>query len=254
MKTINFTIFLYCGIFLIPHLLQAQNCSPDSSKRYQQFDASAPNNFICQIIVERKKKRYNATASFVSANVLVGAGHSFRERSFSKIRSLIIYAGRHNENGINKWLFTKKYKRKELKTFIPKRFQKKSDPDYDYAYVALPENVTVDFFQLSQFEKLKDHTDSIFVSGYPGDKGNKELWKKGDTPQSIVNKDAVLLYSIYTYVADSGAPLWCRTENTYFIIGVHGTGHYHNESCNAAAKLTDKRILELRNFIDKNKK
>ncbi|MEI9807642.1 MAG: hypothetical protein WDO16_07035 [Bacteroidota bacterium] len=154
---------------------------------------------------------------------------------------MTIYAGRHNENGTNTWLFTKTYKRKELKILVPKRFQKKSDPDYDYAYVALPENVTADFFQLSQFEKIKDHTDSIFISGYPGDKGNKELWKKGDIPVNMADKGLVLLYSMYTYVADSGAPLWCKTEDAYFITGVHGTGYYHNGSCNAAA---NSRILE----------
>jgi V8-like Glu-specific endopeptidase len=197
---------------------------------------------------------YNATASLISANVLIGAGHSFRERFFSKIKSLTIYVGRHKENEKDTWLFAKTYKRKELKITIPMLFQKRSDPDYDYAYVSLPENISRSFFKLTEFEKIRYNTDSIFISGYPGDKGNKELWKKGELPDNIFNNEEILLYSIYTYVADSGAPLWCKIDNDFFIVGVHGTGNYHNGSCNASAKLTQKRILELQKFIADNRK
>jgi hypothetical protein len=57
---------------------------------------------------------------------------------------------------------------------------------------------------------------------------------------------------MFTFVANSGAPVWFRTGNTPALIAIHGTSHYHNGPCNAEVKLKAGRIQEFNTFITAN--
>src|SRR5437868_3482378 len=129
----------YCYILLMMHFTCptfCQQCQLDPNKRIEEENITPPNNFICHVVVQRRKG-WNATVSFVSPNVIVGAGHSFREKSFSKIKGLTIYIGQRNEKGENQWIVKKYYPRSKLNIYIHPEFQRNGNPDYDYSFIGL---------------------------------------------------------------------------------------------------------------------
>jgi V8-like Glu-specific endopeptidase len=240
------------GLLYLAAPLQAQTVGPDPSKRYQVFGTHEPDSCICRITVFKKTVGYHATGFLVSGNVLVSAGHVFRETLFSRIKKVTINIGRHNGDGSNQWLFTGTYRRNQLRILKGHAFAGRKIPDHDYTFVALPEVVSSSFFQTGEFAPLRSIIDSLFITGFPEDKGNAELWQKGDRAENITEKSRLLLYSIYTWQADSGAPVWCRYGNRYYAVGIHSVSNYRNIYLNAGLKFGKKDLSRLRFFIQQN--
>jgi len=244
---------LTCIIFLCLQTSFAQNCITNPENRTEIKEDRPENNFIAHMVIRRNRKRiFNATASFISPNVIICAGHSIKEKWHSKITEVELIIGQRNEEGENVYISKYVFNRKDIKTWVNPVFQKAKNPDFDFAVVALNKNVVSQFFNLGEFQKLKVETDTLYMNGYPGDKGNKELWMKQTLNENVIVKNKVLLYDMFTYKADSGAPVWCKAEDKYHLVAVHGTGHYRNGSCNAGVKITKERIDFLKDFIRKN--
>lgn len=234
----------------------AQNCTTDSENRQEITENLNVNELIAHIIVHRNRKRtFDATVSFVSSNVIIGAGHSFRERWYTKIKKIELFIGQRNENGINTYISKQTFDRDKIEVWVDKKFQKKGNPDFDYGLISLDKNIVTHFFNLGTFEKVKPKVKLFKINGYPGDKGEKgkeELWTKSTSVDNITEKSHVLLHDMYTFTGDSGAPIWTEVGGKYYLVGVHGTGHYRNGSCNAGIKLTDERIKIVNDFTNKN--
>lgn len=235
--------------------IYSQNCVLDSNNREEITQALNENNFIAHIEIYRNRgRKFDATVSFISPNVIVGAGHSFRERWYSKIDSMKIFIGqRNNETGENIFIAKHTFKRKDIKTWVHKKFQRWGNPDFDFAIIALNKNIVDQYFELATFSEIKDNIESVTINGYPGDKGNIELWTKSSLIENVTEKENVLLYDMFTSKGDSGAPVWNEKNGKYQLIGIHGTGYYRNGSCNGAVKLTDAYIDFFEGFINDTK-
>ena len=247
-------ILLFAILLFLNDYSFSQTCITHSANRTEIKGSLKENNFIAHIVVHRNRKRtFNATVSFISPNVLIGAGHSFRERWYTKIKKIELFIGQRNENGENIFIGKYEFDRAEIKLWVDPIFQKRGNPDFDFALVALPQKVVSDFFQLTTFEKVKEKIETVKINGYPGDKGGKALWTKNTSVNNVTAKKNVLLYDMFTFTGDSGAPIWSKFNDTYYLLGVHGTGNYRNGSCNAGIKLTDERISLIEKFVKKNK-
>jgi V8-like Glu-specific endopeptidase len=233
----------------------SQNCVLDSNNRKEIIKEKYENNFIAHIEIYRNRNRkFDATVSFISPNVMIGAGHSFRERWYSKIDSMKVFIGqRNNESGNNVFISEHTFKRKEIKTWVHKKFQRSGNPDFDYAIISLNKNIVNDYFELAKFSEAKTDIKSININGYPSDKDNIELWTKNTQTENVTEKENVLLYDMYTFKGDSGAPVWINKNGKYQVLGIHGTGHYRNGSCNGAVKIKDYNINIFEKFIAENK-
>ncbi len=253
-KKISTIVLVLFSILFFSTDLYSQNCILDSEKRIEIQKIKDPNTFIAHIKVYRNRNRvFNATVSFISPNVIVGAGHSFRERWYSKIRKIEIFIGQRNENGINTYIAKHTFNRKDIELWVHSKFQKSGNPDYDYALVSLNKNIVDRYFKLATFNSVKSKIDSVHINGYPGDKGNIELWTKNTTKNNITEKQNVLLHNMYTFTGDSGAPIWCEVDNNLYILGIHGTGHYRNGKCNAGVKIKNEYITAFNSFISSSK-
>jgi len=223
------------------HPAAAQTVVPDSTRRYEVFDTREPQDLICQITVLKKNYGSRATAFLVAGNVLATAAHVLRESPFSKIITLTICVGRHNTGTGNKWLLTRTYNRKQLR--ITKNHRR------DYAFVALPEKVSSNFFQTGEFDSLRAAADSFFITGYPEDKGYTAMWQKGDRSENLTQSHRCLVYSIFTWQGDSGAPVWCNSGDRFYAVGIHIFSNYHNTHLNAGVKFTRENLGRLQSFI-----
>ena len=245
---------LFCYLCLLMPGIQvamAQAVDADPSGRYQVSDTREPHNLVCQITVLKGHTGTRATAFLVAGNVLISAGHVFRESLFSKIRTLTVCVGRRNTDSGNRWLLTKTYERKQLRILRGHSFIRKKIPAYDYAFVALPGNISSSFFQTGEFNRLRATADSFFLTGYPEDKGYTSMWEKGDRAGSILEKDRLLLYHMYTWQGDSGAPVWCMAGGRYCVAGIHSVSNYHNSGLNAGVKFSGKDLERLQLFISR---
>lgn len=233
----------------------AQSCVLDSNNREEIVQENYENHFIAHVEIYRNRNRkFDATVSFISPNVMIGAGHSFRERWYTKIDSMKIFIGqRNNETGKNVVISEHTFKRKEIKTWVHKKFQRSGNPDFDFAIISLNKNIVNNYFELAKFSDVKTDIKTININGYPGDKGNIELWTKNTLTENVTEKENVLLYDMYTFKGDSGAPVWITKNEKYKVLGIHGTGYYRNGSCNAAVKLKDDYIDFFEKFISDNK-
>ena len=211
-----FTIVLLSTLYSF-----SQNCITDAENRTEITENLKENSFIAHIVVHRNRKRtFNATASFVSPNVLIGAGHSFREKWYTKVRKIEIFIGQRNESGENIYIEKYVFTRDKIKLWVDPIFQKKGNPDFDFALIALPKSIVTDFFSLNTFEKLKDKIEKVKINGYPGDKGSKTLWTKNTSVKNITVRKNILLYDMFTFTGDSGAPIRSKFNNTYYLLGV----------------------------------
>ncbi|MDO7173714.1 trypsin-like serine peptidase [Mariniflexile sp. AS56] len=165
----------------------------------------------------------------------------------------IFIGQRKNEFGENVFISEHTFKRKEIKIWVHKIFQRSGNPDFDFAIIALNKNIVSKYFELGEFSETKTDIKIININGYPGDKGNIELWTKNTQTENVIEKEHVLLYDMYTSKGDSGAPVWVSINEKYKVLGIHGTGHYRNGSCNGAVKLQKTYIDFLKKFITDNK-
>ena len=218
---------------------------PDPLRRYEVLETHEPHNINCQITVLTKRTASRATAFLVSGNVLVTAAHVLQEPLFARIATLTVCVGRHRSGSGSKWLLSKTYERKQLHMLKSRR--------RDWVFIALPENISASFFQPGEFDSLKAAADSFFVTGYPEDKGYTAMWQKGDLAENIAENSRLLLYPIYTWQGDSGAPVWCSSSGQYYAVGIHSMSNYRNTHLNAGVKLTGGLLLHLRSFISQNK-
>jgi V8-like Glu-specific endopeptidase len=257
------TLGFVLNILLLSNsVLYAQNCSvPNPENRRQVQRLSKPYDFIAQVSVHRKvlaSTWYVSTGSFVSKNVLITAGHTFNH--LSRVKDVTIYIGKRDTNGKTVWLYTKTYNKKALKFYIAPEFEDNENADFDYSMVAFPENIVKEYFNLTKLANVPATCDSLFISGYPGDKFNEDgvnseqLWTKGDKKENIYPTQNVLLYSMFTVTGDSGAPVWATNNGQYFLVGVHGTGFYGNghNNCNAGISINDSRIITITKFVTEN--
>lgn len=232
----------------------AQNCILNSNDRTEVVTNRKENSFIAHIVVYRNFNRtFDATVSFISPNVIIGAGHSFREKFYTKIKKIELYIGQRNTETGNTYLAKRTFKRDEITIWVDPIFQKKGNPENDYALVSLNRNSVNEYFNLLSFDDALKEIDTVQINGYPGDKGNKELWNKRAAISNIQSFQKIIVHNMFTYTGDSGAPIWTKINDKYVILGVHGTGHYKNGSCNAGIKLTEHRIKHINSFILKHK-
>jgi len=184
--------------------------------------------------------------------VLITAGHSLVEGpGHGKITGVSIYIGQRRSNDRIEWISKKEYSREQLKIFCDPVFTNEGKPEYDFSYVALPENISSGFFEMTEFSSIRPVIDSVYITGYPSDKPANTLWLKKCLKDNITQDELVLKYSLFTWEGDSGAPIWTKKDNQYFIVGVHGTGNYSN-GCNAGIRLTNERISSVNSFIQNN--
>ncbi|MHB9148282.1 MAG: ankyrin repeat domain-containing protein, partial [Candidatus Amoebophilus sp.] len=107
-------------------------------------------------------------------------------------------------------------------TFKP--WVKQKNPAYDLALLVLEKPIgmmTGWCGILAAREKdLKDH--QVSITGYPGDKGLKQMWTMCHTLKQVLAEE--LVYEIDTYGGQSGSGIWLDKWGSPYVVGVHTLG------------------------------
>ncbi len=140
-----------------------------------------------------------------------------------------------------------------VRLYVPDAYIKSKDARYDVALVVLdqPVGYSVGWLGCIFTEDLTMFKEPVSVTGYPGDKGFKQMWTMS---QRVARVDSErITYDIDTYGGQSGSPIWSKFQvNTQsneeklwpMVVGIHTHGGAQKEG-NSGIHLTEEKF----NFI-----
>ncbi|OJW70826.1 MAG: hypothetical protein BGO68_02340 [Candidatus Amoebophilus sp. 36-38] len=105
-----------------------------------------------------------------------------------------------------------------------KRWIKQKDKSYDLALLVLAKPIGMQtgwFGLLAALDKdLQKH--KVNITGYPGDKGFKQMWTMCHGLQNLFEEQ--ITYEIDTYGGQSGSAIWLNKWGSPYVVGIHTRG------------------------------
>jgi V8-like Glu-specific endopeptidase len=84
----------------------------------------------------------------------------------------------------------------------------------------------------------------VHITGYPGDKGSKQMWSMSHTIKVV--KPEEFEYEIDTSGGQSGSPIWINRYGVPMVLGVHTLGH---DLINSGVRLSVKKFTDFVGII-----
>lgn len=201
-------------------------------------ELTAPFNGIIHLRVKRLFRAPKlSTASFIKKDLIITANHNVMNSPFiTKIEVFV--------NG--KWI---KLKKKHLRIYHYHQglFHNRNK---DIAIIKIKdltplEGLDITTFKVKSYEHITAHEEKDFhLTGFPSDTPNTLVDKSGSSTEFILesSKKIVGYNNLYTCEGDSGAPLWFKEDNTFYVCGIHHgkkrIDTYNNKILNAAILIT----------------
>jgi glutamyl endopeptidase len=195
---------------------------------------SYPWRAICSLKIKTKTgKNYIGTGWFVGPRTVITAGHCiYMHNEGGWAKSIEVIPGRNgNQAPYGSTIGT---------TFRSvKGWTNDKNRDFDYGAIILPSNSspgsTVGYFGYSTKDDdfLKGCT--LNLSGYPGDKdGGSTQWFHTRKAKGVDSR--VISYEIDTMGGQSGSPVWFKSGNSRYAVGIHTNGHSSGNSATRIVK------------------
>ncbi|ASE62115.1 hypothetical protein CEQ15_11735 [Chryseobacterium indologenes] len=241
MKAVRILFIFF--LFLFGNLTYCQikihrDCGPEKYLNTRSFVESEvlnlkPYNAIVHINVRGLKKSWG-TATFINENTLITARHVVDKWLLNKI---IVYKNLF-ENGKIKTIEVTLLKEDIIIKNAPRK--KGSYFSDDISLIILSETgrnklqpIYSGSLEVTNYKLLDLHPDEIVsLTGYPVDLAESGidhsdiLSNKSTTFKELIfPKEYELVgYPLFTCSGDSGAPLWVKVKDKYYIIGIHHGG------------------------------
>ncbi|MCV9385990.1 trypsin-like serine peptidase [Reichenbachiella ulvae] len=237
---------------------QNENYSEELDEINKSFNFSKyPNDQIAEVIIGTDdRKRINQTTSWpylthghmvikfpnnkvyigsgtiVNKHHVITAGHCvFSKRDGGWAKSVMFYPAQNDNylpfGGIP-----------VVKLWSVKGWTEKSDTNWDFGMLILNEEIYkktghLGIIAYRDHRKLLRHR--VNVTGYPGDKGGRQMWTHADIIKSTSNQRVI--YDIDTMGGQSGSGVWSKFDNykPYHVCAIHTTGDY---SGNGATRIS----------------
>lgn len=106
------------------------------------------------------------------------------------------------------------------------------NPNFDYGCIILPANCklgsTTGWFGFQVLSDANILAKILNLSGYPGDKGGDQQWFMKKKAKSVSARR--ITYEIDTMGGQSGSPVWYKTGDSRYAVGIHTNGHLSGNS------------------------
>jgi V8-like Glu-specific endopeptidase len=138
---------------------------------------------------------------------------------------------------------------KRMYTFEP--WVKTGDPAHDMALLVLDKPIGMNTgwcgLLAASSKDLQEH--KMNITGYPGDKGLKEMWTMCHNLKEV--RDEQLIYEIDTYAGQSGSGIWLNKWGSPYVIGIHTLGEDPmNKLGNAGVRLSYTKAKQVMGWIN----
>lgn len=203
-----------------------------------------PNSIHAHINIILDGAEYGGSGVMVGPHHLLTCGHcvyNFSKRKFYD--EIEVYPALNGNLGP----FDKV---KVTKSYIFRSWIDGEDQQFDMALLILDHSIGYSTGWgglLSTFDEDISQ-EKVNITGYPGDKGFKEMWTMAHTIKTF--KPEQFDYEIDTYGGQSGSAVWINKWNAPMILGVHTLGSH---SINSGVRLSGKKFTDLLvKYISKN--
>lgn len=217
---LTYILILICSL----SFSQDKNCGPHGlgleNKRINIIDGKELTNPYKGIIHLKIKRLFSgsnlSTASFIKNDLIITANHNVMYSPF--ITKIEIFV-----NG--KWIKLKK-KNVRIHHYHQGIFHNKNK---DIAIIKIKnisvlEGVNITSFNAKPYAGITAYEKNDFhITGFPSDRPNILVDKSGSSSEFILdNSNNIIGYNnVYTCKGDSGAPLWYKSDNKYYLLGIH---------------------------------
>lgn len=203
-----------------------------------------PYSFHAQLAITYPYHTGKGSGVFVGPHHVLTAGHCIHGSVTDWATKILVRpALNEDEAPFGEILVTRIY------TF--KSWVEKSDPLYDMALLVLEESIGLET-GWSGLLTESDHIlmdEEIHVTGYPDDKGAKQLWTMAHKIKKT--EPEKFFYDIDTFVGQSGCSIWIQKYKNPYTIGVHAYGEDPQYEGNSGTRLSQDKFKTVVDIIAK---
>lgn len=197
-----------------------------------------PNSIHTQLSMTFKGDTYGGSGVMVGPHHLLTCGHCVyhfdKKILFEEILAYPALNGEEAPFG----------KVKVTKAYMFKNWQDRGDPRFDMALLLLDQSIG-DYVGWGGLLNASDEELSqekvVHITGYPGDKGFKQMWSMGHKIKTV--KPEQFDYEHDTYGGQSGSAVWVKKLGMPMVLGVHSLGGDENNSGVRLSEQKFKRLL-----------
>ncbi|MEO1031351.1 MAG: trypsin-like peptidase domain-containing protein [Bacteroidota bacterium] len=167
-------------------------------------------------------KVYIGSGTIINKRHVITAGHCiYSSRDGGWAKSVMFYPAQNDNNlpygGIP-----------VVQLWSVKGWTEKNDRNWDFGMLRLNQDISkktghLGIIAYRDHRRLLRHR--VNVTGYPGDKGGKQMWTHADVIKSTSAQR--IIYNIDTMAGQSGSGVWSKFENhpPYHVCAIHTAGH-----------------------------
>lgn len=210
----------------------------NSQDRRYRIDNPREWPFACigQLTIKMNGKTYGGTGTLVGPHHFLTCAHNvYNVKKRMWAEELTVYTGLDDK-------LIPSGEASAVKVFTYTDWTERGDQRFDIALLILDQSLGQETGWAGLLCESDDELTKrkVRITGYPGDKGLKQLWGMRDTISKISPEE--FEYEIDTCAGQSGSPIWLDNYDNPMIIGIHTLG---GDSSNSGVRLSAQKFSQL---------
>lgn len=194
--------------------------------------------YLChaQVSMDFSGIEYGGSGIMVGPHHLLTAGHNvYDHKTKNWVNNISVHPGLND-------LIAPLGEIKATRVYTFKDWVEKQDPDYDIALIVLAQSVGYEtgWSGLLSLNDPNLSKEKVHITGYPGDKGFKQMWTMSHTIKTFSSER--FYYEIDTFGGQSGSGVWINKWGSPYVLGVHTQGEGELYKGNSGVRLSKSKF------------
>ncbi len=193
---------------------------------------SWPYRFFGHLSLNFPNGEYGGTGVLVGPHHILTCGHNVYDRDSKQWVTRINGFFALNENAAPFDVV------QAVRIYVHNKWVEHGDRNYDLALLVIDKSLglKIGWSGLMYLPDEKIKKKEISITGYPGDKGFKQMWHMKHTVLDV--EDERYFYEIDTAGGQSGSPIWLDKFDNPYVVGIHTLGEGRFGEGNSGVRLS----------------